>query len=85
LDLIWLEPYPDTLLGAAGPTDPAARYDLRESLEVAFVAALQHLAPTQRAVLILRDVLAFLGGGGRACWTRRSQRSTARCIEPAGP
>ncbi len=59
-ELPWLEPCPASLVDAASPSvDPAHRYDLRESLELAFVAVIQRLPPIQRAVLILRDVLAF--------------------------
>jgi RNA polymerase sigma-70 factor (ECF subfamily) len=56
LDPIWLEPFPDELL-AGVEENPEARYAARESITLAFLAALQILPSRQRAVLILRDVL----------------------------
>jgi RNA polymerase sigma-70 factor (TIGR02960 family) len=58
---VWLEPYPDVLLEdipdrSAGP---AARYEARESIELSFIVALQHLPPRQRAAVVLGDVLGF--------------------------
>jgi RNA polymerase sigma-70 factor (ECF subfamily) len=57
---VWVQPYPDEEIGVEdGREGPEARYERRESIELAFIAALQHLAPRQRAVLIMREVLGF--------------------------
>ena len=60
-EVVWLEPYPDTLFEGAVdvPPGPEARYEQTESISLAFVTALQVLPPRQLAVLILRDVLGF--------------------------
>jgi RNA polymerase sigma-70 factor (ECF subfamily) len=67
---VWIEPYPDEEIGLMeGYAAPEARYEQREAVELAFIAALQHLPATQRAVLILRDVPGF------------SARETAESLE----
>jgi RNA polymerase sigma-70 factor, ECF subfamily len=58
-DPVWLEPYPDQWLADGPARSPEARYELRESVELAFMVMLQRLPPLQRAVLILRDVMGF--------------------------
>jgi RNA polymerase sigma-70 factor (ECF subfamily) len=63
LDAGWIEPYPNELhVVEDGRSSPESRYELRESIELAFTAALQHLPARQRAVLILRDVIGLSAG-----------------------
>jgi RNA polymerase sigma-70 factor, ECF subfamily len=71
VDLPWLQPYPDSLLeGIAAPEqEPGALVVARETIELAFIAAIQHLPPRQRAALILRDVVGW------------SARETAELLE----
>ena len=60
VESIWIGPYPDEEIGLEdGYAAPEATYEQREAVELAFVAALQHLPANQRAVLILRDVLGY--------------------------
>ena len=68
VESVWIEPLPDVFI-APDSTAPERRYEERESVELAFIAALQHLPARQRAVLILRDVLGF------------SARETAEALE----
>jgi RNA polymerase sigma-70 factor (ECF subfamily) len=57
-EMAWLEPLPETwLVGVAD--EPGSAYELREGIALAFVAVLQQLSPSQRAALLLRDVLGF--------------------------
>jgi len=85
-DIAWLEPYPDSELEQLADEAPNAEalYEQRQSVRLAFVAALQHLPPRQRAVLLLIDVLgwssaetAALVGGSTALVNSALQRARA--------
>jgi len=56
-EVTWLEPFPDSML--PGHNDPAAATVARETIELAYIAAIQHLPPRQRAVLLLRDAIGW--------------------------
>lgn len=61
-EVMWLQPYPDSLLDelpAADADEPEALAVARETIELAYVVAVQHLAPRPRAALILRDVMGW--------------------------
>jgi RNA polymerase sigma-70 factor (TIGR02960 family) len=67
-EVTWLQPYPDTLFEqvADRAPGPEARYQGREAIELAFIAALQRLPPRQAAILLLRDVLGYTGAEAAA-------------------
>ena len=81
VESVWIEPYPDERSARRRRRRARRRYEQRESVELAFIAALQHLPARQRAVLILRDVLGFSGARGRRGARhdagRRRQRAAA--------
>ena len=80
---IWLEPYPDDLI-AEPEAGPEARYSLRESVSLAFLAALQSLPPRQRAVLILCDVLDWRASEAAAAAGYHGLRRQQRPASSAG-
>ena len=78
-----LTPYPDAWLAElASPDDPADRYEIRESVQLAFLTVIQLLPPRQRAVLLLRDVLGF-SAAETAQILRTSQASVTSALQRA--
>ncbi len=77
-EIPWLEPAPDSVVDADHQVDPAAVVANRDSIRLAFVAALQHLPARQRAVLILRDVLRW-----RAAEVAEAMETTTASVNSA--
>jgi hypothetical protein len=75
---VWVEPYPTTRSSSRTARRPARPLRAARGVELAFIAALQHLPAQQRAVLILRDVLGFPAPRSPRRSTRTPTRSTAR-------
>ena len=86
-EIPWLQPYPDTALeGVADPAPgPEARYEMHEAVQLAFVAAIQHLPPRQRAVLLLHDVLGWSAAEASRLLNASVHRSTALYSAPGRP
>ena len=86
-EIAWLEPYPDAALEgiADAAPGPNARYEMPEAVQLAFVAAIQHLPPRQRAVLLLRDVLSWSAAETARMLDVSVRRSTALSSVPAPP
>ena len=80
----WLEPVPDER-ALPSDADPSQLAVLRQSIRLAFVAALQHLPPKQRAALLLSEVLGWSAAEIAEGLDRPSPRSTARCSARARP
>jgi RNA polymerase sigma-70 factor, ECF subfamily len=88
-EVLWLEPLPDPY--EEDPADPSVIVGSRESVRLAFVAALQHLSPRQRAVLVMRDVLQWKAaevgdaiGASTAAVNSLLQRARAQ-LDAVGP
>jgi RNA polymerase sigma-70 factor (TIGR02960 family) len=81
-EVVWLEPYPDVLGFADDVPGPEARYEAHEAMSLAFVTALQVLAPRQRAALILCDVLGF-SAAEAACLLESSVDSVNSALKRA--
>ncbi len=77
-EIPWLEPVPDAVLDSGSADDPLAVVTDRETIRLAFVAALQHLPARQRAVLILRDVLRW-----RAAEVAEAMETTTASVNSA--